>query len=142
MATIHFYEKPGCVNNTKQKALLTKAGHSLVVYDLLQQNWQQKPEFLQSFFSCMTVADWFNPNAPAIKNGEIDSLAVNAEQAIALMTLSPLLIRRPLLEIDGQRFAGFDLDKIQSCIELLNANKDQDFETCPSKHVQNKVCLS
>ena len=97
MATIHFYEKPGCINNTRQKQLLSKAGHLLVVYDLLAQPWAENREKLRSFFGDMPVADWFNRSAPAIKNGEIDPESVSEQQAIDLMAANPLLSRRPLL---------------------------------------------
>jgi hypothetical protein len=30
MATVHFYEKPGCINNTRQKKILAAAGHEVL----------------------------------------------------------------------------------------------------------------
>jgi flavorubredoxin len=30
MATVTFYEKPSCANNTRQKKLLTEAGHTVI----------------------------------------------------------------------------------------------------------------
>lgn len=142
MATIHFYEKPGCINNTKQKALLSKAGHVLVVYNLLEQNWAGKPEVLRSFFTDKPVSEWFNPNAPAVKNGEVVPEAVTDEQAIALMIATPILIRRPLLEINGQRCSGFNLEQIQSWLDLAIVDSDQDLETCPSKKSHKQGCVS
>lgn len=130
MATIHFYEKPGCLNNTQQKQLLREAGHLLVVYDLLQQNWAEEPAKLRSFFGDMPVADWFNRSAPAIKNGEILPDSVSAEQAIELMLVTPLLIRRPLLEVDGRRQAGFDPDTIEAWLGLPANPRGHDLETC------------
>jgi nitrogenase-associated protein len=133
MATIHFYEKPGCINNTRQKNLLSKAGHLLVVHNLLQQAWAEQPEKLRSFFADMPVADWFNRSAPAIKNGEIIPETINAQQAIDLMIATPLLIRRPLLEVNGQRMAGFDLAILESKLGLAMQNPNTpDLETCPS----------
>lgn len=35
MATVIFYEKPGCINNTKQKARLLAAGHEVQAHNLL-----------------------------------------------------------------------------------------------------------
>ena len=37
MATITFYEKPGCINNTRQKKLLEAAGHQVVAKNLLTE---------------------------------------------------------------------------------------------------------
>jgi arsenate reductase-like glutaredoxin family protein len=37
---------------------------------------------------------------------------LNEQQAIALMIAQPLLIRRPLIEVDGYRQVGFDAEKI------------------------------
>ena len=139
MATIHFYEKPGCLNNTRQKQLLREAGHLLVVYDLLQQPWAADPEKLRSFFSNMPVADWFNRSAPAIKNGELMPGTMSAEQAIQLMVATPLLIRRPLLEVDGRRRAGFDLEQIESWLGLASNQRAIDLETCP-KQQDKKGC--
>lgn len=40
MATIDFYEKPGCVGNAKQKQMLLQAGHKLRTYKLvLNGDW-------------------------------------------------------------------------------------------------------
>ena len=133
MATIHFYEKPGCLNNTRQKQLLRDAGHLLVVYDLLQQNWAEEPAKLRSFFADLPVADWFNRSAPAIKSGAINPEAATAEQAIALMVATPLLIRRPLIEVNGRRQAGFDPDSIEAWLGLPANPHGPDLETCPKQ---------
>lgn len=123
MATVHFYEKPGCLNNAKQKQLLVAAGHILVVYDLLQQPWAIKPNKLKAFFGELPVIEWFNYSAPAIKQGNIEPHKLDAQQAIQLMVQQPLLIRRPLIEVDGQLFAGFTSERM---ITLLNLGQLQD----------------
>lgn len=134
MATIHFYEKPGCVNNTRQKQLLSKAGHLLIVHDLLQEPWVENPEKLRSFFGDMPVADWFNQSAPAIKNGEIDPKTISEQQAIDLMSATPILIRRPLLEVDGRRRCGFDPEQMDAWLGLSIDPALPDLETCPKQH--------
>jgi len=48
MATVTFYEKPGCINNTRQKKLLAAAGHQVVALNLLTEAWQ--PDRLRPFF--------------------------------------------------------------------------------------------
>ncbi len=65
MAKITFYEKPGCGNNTKQKALLAAAGHEVVARNLLTEPWTS--ERLLAFFGTHPVADWFNRASPRIR---------------------------------------------------------------------------
>jgi nitrogenase-associated protein len=139
MATIHFYEKPGCINNTRQKNLLIDAGHALIVYDLLKQPWNQERDKLRSFFGDMPVKHWFNQSAPAIKNGEIDPEIINEFQAIELMVATPLLIRRPLMEVNGQRCSGFDAEHIQVWLDMCMDHIQVDLETCP-KQQESKAC--
>ena len=97
MATVTFYEKPGCSNNTRQKKLLAAAGHQVVAKDLLTETWQ--PERLRAFFGALAVRDWFNYSAPAIKHGEIEPDKLTEQEALALMLENPLLIRRPLMQV-------------------------------------------
>lgn len=106
MATVVFYEKPGCGTNARQKQMLKAAGHELVVKSLLAEPWTAGR--LRAFFGETPVASWFNPAAPKVKSGAVDPAAVDAEAAIALMLAEPLLIRRPLVEVEGQFCAGFD----------------------------------
>lgn len=134
MATVHFYEKPGCVNNTRQKQLLSKAGHTLIVHDLLHQPWAEERAKLRSFFGDIPVADWFNRSAPAIKNGEVIPERMDEQRAIELMVADPLLIRRPLLEVDGRRRAGFDPDQIEAWLSITVDPGAPDLETCPKQH--------
>ncbi|OAI10401.1 nitrogenase-associated protein [Methylomonas koyamae] len=131
MATVHFYEKPGCLNNTRQKQLLSAAGHLLVVYDLLQQPWAKQQAKLRSFFGDKPVAEWFNRSAPAIKQGLIDPETLDEDQAIALMVEQPLLIRRPLMEADQRRVSGFDENEIDAWLGLKLPANAKDLETCP-----------
>ena len=135
MSTIYFYEKPGCVNNTRQKTLLREAGHLLIVYNLLQHPWTEQPEKLRSFFSSLSVSEWFNRSAPAIKNGEVIPEKLSADEAISLMLDHPILIRRPLLEIDGKRFCGFDPQQLSQWLSFPQAI--QDMESCPRLHSQD-----
>ncbi|TPQ25836.1 ArsC/Spx/MgsR family protein [Methylomonas koyamae] len=131
MATVHFYEKPGCLNNTRQKQLLSAAGHLLVVYDLLQQPWAKQQVKLRSFFGDKPVAEWFNRSAPAIKQGLIDPATLDEQQAIALMVEQPLLIRRPLMESGLRRVSGFDEAEVDAWLGLKSAPSGRDLETCP-----------
>lgn len=136
MALIHFYEKIGCGNNTKQKDLLIEAGHWLIEHDLLTHDWRSEPEKLRSFFGDKSVAEWFNRDAPAIKNGELNPDEIDAEKAIQLMLEQPLLIRRPLMEIDGRRMAGFENEEVA---DFLSVESEGDLETCSNSH-SKRVC--
>jgi nitrogenase-associated protein len=141
MAIVHFYEKPGCFNNSRQKQLLVAAGHVLIVYDLLQFPWAENRQRLRAFFGELPVAQWFNPAAPAIKNGEIDPAAASESQAIDWMVANPLLIRRPLMEVEGRKRVGFDVDNIDAWLGLA-ADKPvsgANLEACPKTH-QAQAC--
>lgn len=129
MVDVVFYEKPGCINNTRQKKLLRQAGHTLVEKNLLTENWAQKPDVLRDFFADKPVYDWFNPSAPDIKQGLIDPRSVNQQQAIKLMMGNPLLIRRPLMEVEGKRQSGFDESKVNQWIGLAHVDPNRDLET-------------
>jgi nitrogenase-associated protein len=89
MATLTFYEKPGCQGNARQKALLRAAGHQLNVRNLLTEPWT--PERLRQFFGALPVAQWFNRNAPAVKSGEVNPDALDADAALALMVKRTIL---------------------------------------------------
>ncbi|MGD0105208.1 MAG: ArsC/Spx/MgsR family protein [Rhodopila sp.] len=116
MATVIFYEKPGCATNARQKRLLAASGHTIEARSLLTELWTAAR--LGSFFGETPVQSWFNPAAPAVKSGTIDPAAVDATAAIALMLANPLLIKRPLFEVDGKRQTGFDPDRIRAWIGL------------------------
>lgn len=128
MATVIFYEKPGCANNTKQKRLLTQAGHTVIAKNLLTETWQA--EQLRPFFAELAVRDWFNYSAPAIKRGEIEPDTLNESQALSLMLENPLLIRRPLMQVGNECKAGFDLEKVQAWLSVTTSDTEQDLESC------------
>jgi len=128
MAVVVFYEKPGCSGNARQKAVLKKAGHQVQARSLLATPWTVAE--LRSFLDPLPVAQWFNRNSPAVKSGEIVPEACDAECALALMLAHPLLIRRPLLEVDGVRRAGFEVAAIDAWIGLAGVSLDDNLEAC------------
>jgi len=137
MATIIFYGKMNCINNFKQKRLLRAAGHDLVDQDILSQAWT--PDRLRPFFGEAPVREWFNMTAPVIKQKRFAPDRVSAAQALEAMVRDPLLIRRPLLMIEGQRICGFDLETLGELIELsaqpgsedeMEALRNDDMITC------------
>lgn len=136
MAHILFYEKPGCGGNAKQKALLTAAGHTLDVRDLLTTPWTV--ETLRPFFGTRPVADWFNRSSPRVKSGEVVPETMTPETALAAMLADPLLIRRPLLESGGRSECGFDTALITAWLGPLPVEevgegcpKGQEATPCP-----------
>ena len=135
MATVYFYEKPGCINNTRQKKLLTAAGHQVVELNLLTEPWQK--DRLRTFFGELAVRDWFNYSAPAIKNGEIEPDKLTEHQALALMLENPLLIRRPLMQVGDSLMAGFDQQAVDDWIGLEEIETTLDMESCPRPLLQS-----
>ena len=125
MATVTFYQKPGCKTNARQKLILEAAGHAVIARSLLTEPWTA--ERLRGFFGSTPVPTWFNPASPRIKSGEIDPAAVDASAALAIMLEDPLLIRRPLVEADGECCAGFDREPVTS---LLGRAVGPDAESC------------
>lgn len=116
MAQIVFYEKTGCSGNARQKALLSAAGHRLIVRDLRDVAWTRAK--LLGFLAPLPVADWFNRSAPAVKSGEIAPATLDEATALGLLQNNPLLIRRPLMECDGVRQVGFDTARVHAWVGL------------------------
>lgn len=129
MTQVVFYEKPGCGNNTRQKALLAAAGHEVIACNLLTEQWTQ--ERLLDFFGERPVAEWFNRAAPRVKSGEVTPELLDEAEALQLMLNDPLLIRRPLMEAGGRKEAGFDQDKIHAWLGLSPSAND--LESCTNK---------
>ncbi|MDD2701366.1 MAG: hypothetical protein PHH36_09025 [Sideroxydans sp.] len=130
MSTIVFYEKPGCGNNTKQKVWLAASGHTVLAKNLLTEKWTA--ERLRAFFGEMPVEKWFNPAAPGVKSGEIDPTAYSEEEALTMMVEQPLLIKRPLMDVEGELRAGFEARAVDAWIGL-NDSQPKD-EPCPICH--------
>jgi nitrogenase-associated protein len=128
MAVVTFYEKPGCSGNAKQKKVLEAAGHNVVPRDLFKTTWT--PESLRAFFGDMPVAEWFNPNSAGVKSGEVVPADYDEIGALAMLLRHPLLIRRPLLEVEGVRKAGFDVAAIDAWIGLGADLPEEDMEAC------------
>jgi nitrogenase-associated protein len=125
VATVIFYEKPGCGTNARQKRQLEAAGHVVDARSLLTEAWTA--DRLRGFFADTPVTAWFNPAAPRVKSGEVNPESIDAEGALRLMLSEPLLIRRPLVEAGEQRCAGFDREPVTS---LLGGDLSKPIEGC------------
>jgi nitrogenase-associated protein len=128
MAIIDFYEKPGCINNTKQRKMLEMYGHQVSLYSIISNNWDTAT--LRTYFGNMPVVDWFNPSAPRIKNGEIKPNEMNEKTALEAMIIDPLLIRRPLIKIGDIKIAGFDNELVNNLLQHHDVSSIID---CPNK---------
>lgn len=138
MAQVIFYEKPGCINNTKQKKLLVGAGHEVISKNILETHWDK--DRLVRYFEDKPVAQWFNTTAPRIKSKEINPESFNREQALALMVEEPILIKRPLIRVGNRRIQGFDkvvidkwigLKSIEGSESIVSELMADDLTRCP-----------
>lgn len=137
MADVKFWEKPGCANNTRQKALLAASGHRVEAMSLLTEPWDAAR--LRSFFGARPVAEWFNKASPRVKAGEIVPAEMSAEGALAAMLADPLLIRRPLLEVGARREVGFDTELVAAWIGLAPPDRPMS-EACPRGEAAHAPC--
>ena len=110
MIPIIFYEKPGCINNTKQKVKLKEFGFNVICTNLLETNFSKNQ--LLSFFDGREIKECINKNAPAIKNSELDIENLSDENILELMISNPILIKRPLITVGSNKFCGFDINKL------------------------------
>lgn len=136
MVDVIFYEKPGCINNTKQKKLLKKAGFQVDEKNLLTEPWTAAR--LLAFFNNLPVNAWFNQSAPAVKSGDVEPDILTAEQAIKCMLSDPLLIRRPLMEVGDSKIVGFENDQVQALFNI-SSTQNENLERCPKVHTQSSL---
>ncbi|MET0065375.1 MAG: ArsC/Spx/MgsR family protein [Candidatus Thiodiazotropha sp.] len=128
MSELVFYEKPGCVGNNRQKAILREHGILFEVRDLLSAPWTA--DTLRSFFSDTPVNQWFNDSAPRVKNGDIAIDKMDEESALQLMVDDPILIRRPLMSCDGLKQSGFVPGPVLDHLGI-RLDAEQDLQSCP-----------
>lgn len=137
MSIIRFFGKPECINNEKQKKLLTDAGHMVESINILDFPWTK--ESLRPFFGSEPVPVWFNSSHPAIKSGEINPKSFTEDEAIKAMLDDRLLIKRPLMVIEEENFFGFSQKILEDRIGGISNSAEKngpDFEdanlsTCP-----------
>ena len=116
MARVQFFEKPGCKSNARQKALLRAAGHEVQEQDILSHPWTDRE--LYALLRARPVPQWFNPEAPRVKSGDVEPRYIDAGSALRLLLADPLLIRRPLLVAGGRCAVGFDEEELDGWIGL------------------------
>jgi arsenate reductase len=139
MSLILFFEKPGCRNNNRQKAMLELSGNNVEAINLLEHPWTR--EELGRYLGNKPVNECFNPSAPAVKSGEIDPMDYSREEALDLMIRDPILIKRPLMRIGKHHIQGFDTTVLRDFISLnavpgaekvVESMRMTDMNTCPN----------
>lgn len=127
---IVFYEKPGCSGNAKQKKLLDLYQVTYKTKDILTEPWSF--EKLSAFFGTLPKEKIYNPFAPQIKQKALDIDALTKEELIQAMLQKPILIKRPLLEIDEHKVCGFDIEQINKLLDK-NICESVSVSTCQSE---------
>lgn len=128
MAFIQFFEKPGCINGEKQKRILTEAGNELECINILEYPWSR--EELVQFFAVKDPTAIMNYTAPAIKKGEILPANLQFDEAVSLMIENPIIIKRPLIRVDGLSFQGFTNKLLTPYLGAWSG--EADVITCPN----------
>ena len=136
MAQVIFYEKPGCAGNARQRQILVAAGHTVESRSLVDTRWTD--EALLSFFGALPVEQWFNRNALPVKSGAVVPERLDRAAALALLKAQPLLMRRPLLEVAGERRVGFEAEAIDGWIGLNLQSTKEDLAAC--RHAAGHSC--
>ncbi len=137
MTDIIFYEKPGCLGNRQQQAMLRRHGHRLVIRDLLSEPWTA--DRLLPFLAGRVVPDWFNTSAPKVRDGEIDIHELDGDAALGLLLEEPLLIRRPLLQYGEARQSGFSPGPVLDALNMV-LDSENDCQPCPVETENASVC--
>lgn len=124
-----FYEKTGCAGNKKQKELLKSHGVEFEVKSLLDTKWTK--ESLNSFFEGLDKEKIVNQFAPQVKKGEINISKLSKDELVELMLDEPILIKRPLIEVEETKVCGFDIAKLNSALNL-DLDSKKEIGTCQS----------
>lgn len=130
-----FYEKTGCNGNYRQKELLKSYGISFETRSILDIKWDKST--LEAFFEGLSTKEMINPFAPQLKNDSFDLNSYTKEELIERMIKEPILIKRPLLEVGEVKLCGFDIETLNS---LLNIKMPipKDINACLSSDECNK----
>lgn len=118
-----FYEKIGCAGNARQKQLLKSYGIEFEVKSLLDTSWNK--EALEEFFIGLEKEEIVNPFAPKVKKGEIDLKVLSKSELIEIMIHEPILIKRPLIQVDDEKLCGFDVERLNTLFDIeIDINKE------------------
>ncbi|MGD1917525.1 MAG: ArsC/Spx/MgsR family protein [Pleurocapsa sp.] len=132
MAQVIFYERPGCVNNARQKALLWASGHEVEAHNILTTPWTAST--LRPFFGDRPIREWFNQSAPQIKTGELAVENIDEITALELMIQDPTLIRRPIIQVGNIYQLGFNRAVVNDWIGLASPKGLEKLDASPKVH--------
>jgi len=82
------------------------------------------------FITGKTPVDMMNGTAPALKKGLVDPLRLSFEEALSLMIRDPILIKRPLVNVDDLYIQGFDDRRLLPYLGSWDGRED--VVTCPN----------
>ena len=88
--------------------------------DLDERDYAKSPlsaAELRDLFASRDPRDFLNQRSPAFKAMGLAGKTLSAEQAIALMSKEPNLIKRPLVIAGKQIIAGFDREKYRAALK-------------------------
>ncbi len=100
MAKITFYVKPGKTGDFNDNNGLAEQGYEIDIRELSAEIWT--PALLRPYFDNRPVSEWFDPQAPQVLSGAIDTKTIHAQGALVAMTVDPGLIRTPLIKLAGR----------------------------------------
>lgn len=112
--------------------MFLEKGYTLQVYDIFSTHWTDS--MLLEFLGDKPVCEWFNYTAPRIKNGEINPHVLSRDEAIAEMIADNFLIKRPLIEANGEFCSGFDNPLVE---KLLKGTDISGVLSCPHQASKN-----
>lgn len=96
---------------------------------MLDTKWSV--ESLNSFFKDLDKEKIVNQFAPQVKSGEIDISKLSKDELVNLMIKEPILIKRPLIQVDDEKICGFDIPKLNSALSL-DLDSKKEIGTCQS----------
>lgn len=128
MASMILYEKPGCINGEKQKRILERAGNRVQCKNILTEKWDRLR--LLPFVEGKKAVEMINFTAPAVKKGEVRPEELSFEQAVEQLIAFPILIKRPLILVDGCYIQGFTDERLTPY--LGDWDRSEDVITCPN----------
>ena len=108
--TVVFYGKPGAARDEAQQAMLVADGYMVEARDLTAEHWT--PAGLRAFFGEKPIVGWFDAAAPQVVSGEIKPAAMNAQEALVMLSVHPEMICSPLVRFNGRCASGLEDDDL------------------------------
>jgi arsenate reductase len=105
--TLHLYGIPNCDTVKKARAWLVARGSAHVFHDYKKEGVD--PARLRAWVDELGWEKVLNRAGTTFRKlPDADKTDLDADKAIALMLAQPSMIKRPLLDLGGERLIGFD----------------------------------